>query len=167
MAEQSQAAGTVSGAEAAKLLMVEQRWVRKLAQDGYIERAAPGRYVTVSVVQGYIRYLREDRRSDGRIVAENRVRDARARDFEVRTARLCEQLVDPQEAREVIDESIGLLRENMVGFSAKVTGDPEMRRKIDEAIEGIFARSAERTEQAFAALAKHGTAFELDVDPEA
>ena len=43
----------------ARLLMIDERRVQQLAQEGVIPKAARGRYDLVQSVQGYIRYMQE------------------------------------------------------------------------------------------------------------
>ena len=132
--------GTISTKDAAALLMIEERSVRRLAADGTFPPSVKGRYQTIPMVQGYIRYLQAERKDTTRTSAENRVRDARARDFEVRTAKAARELIAYIEAEAVQDEIVGMLRSGMVGVGASVTRDLELRRKIDAAIDAIFAR---------------------------
>lgn len=59
----------VSATEAARMIDVTPRRLRQLVDEGHISRADRGRYVTMDVVHGYIRFLRDPRRAgddDGR-----------------------------------------------------------------------------------------------------
>ena len=168
MAKEEATAGTISAQDAAKLLMLEgPRWVQKLAQDGYIQKTGRDRYLTVSVVQGYIRFLKEERKSESRSASENRVRDARAREIEIRTARADRELVELDEVSAVFDEVVGAVKREIEGVSATVTRDMALRRKIDEAIDEVFSRATARIVKAIGALAEGGAALETDEEDDA
>ena len=130
----------VTSREAADLLMVDPRTIQRLTKDGYIQRKRLGRYLTTSVVQGYIRWLKEERKSDSRISAENRMRKARARQFEVQADMLCEKLASLDEFDETLDELIGELRKGFAGMPARVTRDPDIRRSIVASTDALFDR---------------------------
>ena len=57
-----QAASTITAEQAGALLMISQQRVRQLVRDGYIPRTARDAYPLVGVVQGYLRFLRDDER---------------------------------------------------------------------------------------------------------
>jgi predicted transcriptional regulator of viral defense system len=58
----SEGAGTITIDVAAKLLMVTPEWIRRLSKDGWIAKTERGRYRVVDVVQGYIRFLKDEAR---------------------------------------------------------------------------------------------------------
>ena len=58
----SERAGTITIDVAAKLLTVTPEWVRQLTKDGWIAKTNRGRYRVVDVVQGYIRFLKDEAR---------------------------------------------------------------------------------------------------------
>ncbi len=154
--------GTIDVQQAARLLMLDPRRIQQLAAEGYIERAAQGRYRTVSVVQGYIRFLKDSIARSQQNVAENRVRDARAREIELRNAKADHALIDYAEAEGVLDEVAGLLKSEFDGFGARMTRDMTMRRKIEAGIDDIFARAAARITETLASLRATGEVVEAD-----
>jgi hypothetical protein len=52
-------AQTYATATIAKLLMMTERHVRRLAAEGILPGAGPGRFKLAPVVQSYIRYIRD------------------------------------------------------------------------------------------------------------
>jgi hypothetical protein len=138
---------TISLAEGFGLLGVSQVHFLKLVERGYIERASRGRHATKSVVQGYVRSLKEDKKGATRTAAENRVRDARAREIELRNAEREHQLIDLDEALGLVDEIIGAYRAEISGLPARFTRDRVLRAKLeretDEAQERVHARFVE------------------------
>ena len=138
---------TIALAEGFGLLGVSQVHFLKLVERGYIERPSRGRYVTKSVVQGYIRNLKEDKKGATRSAAENRFRDARAHEIELRNAEREYQLIDLEEALGLVDEMIGAYRAEISGLPARFTRDRALRarleRETDEAQERVHARFVE------------------------
>ena len=60
----SEGASTITIDVAAKLLMVTPEWVRRRTKDGWIPKTDRGRYRVVDVVQGYIRFLKDEASRD-------------------------------------------------------------------------------------------------------
>ena len=107
------AAPTYPVATIAKLLMISERRVQQLAQEGAIPKAERGRYELAPTVQGYIRYLQERSvHSDATI------------DYAVEKARLTKAQADlaeltlARERRDVV--SVALLEKNLSGLFAEV-----------------------------------------------
>ena len=74
-----EAAGTIAIDVAAKLLMVTPEWVRRLTKDGWITKTDRGRYRVVDVVQGYIRFLKDEARRATKTASHTRLQEIRAR----------------------------------------------------------------------------------------
>lgn len=104
------AGGMIPVDVAARLVMVTPRRIQQLAREGYIPPAIRGRYQMVGVVQGYIKSLTDEKRSQSRNEHENRIRDARAREIELRIAEKDGVLIDLEEHEAVLDEIVGMFR---------------------------------------------------------
>lgn len=87
MAEEDPQAGTITTAQAARLLMLSDERIRQLVKDGYIPRVAQGRFNLVAVVQGYIRFLKDEERRSSKSAADNRVRKPGGKPVWVRRAK--------------------------------------------------------------------------------
>jgi hypothetical protein len=92
-------AGIISTEVACQLLMLSRQRIDQLVAAGHLQRHAPGRFRTVDVVQGYIRFLRDEDRRSSKSAADSRMRDAKAREIEVRTQQRLSRLV-PQASGE-------------------------------------------------------------------
>ena len=75
----SEGASTITIDVAAKLLMVTPEWVRRRTRDGWIPKTDRGRYRVVDVVQGYIRFLKDEARRATKTASHNRLQEIRAR----------------------------------------------------------------------------------------
>jgi hypothetical protein len=150
--------GTITVEVAAKLLMVSTERVRQLAKDGYIQRPAKNTYPLVGVVQGYIRFLKDEERRTSKSASANRVADARAREIELRTAERANELIETDEALAVLDDLLGTCKAEMAGIPARITRDVSLRRKIKTEIDDAFLRASARFEQSASALRTSGEA---------
>lgn len=98
-------AATYSLSIIAKLLMLTERRVNQLTQEGVIPKVERGKYDLVASVQGYIRYLKE--RSLGSGLADDeyehkkRLLKARADLAEMEAAQLSSQLIRAEVAEKV------------------------------------------------------------------
>jgi hypothetical protein len=97
----------------------------------------------VDGVQGYIRFLRDETRRQNVSAADSRVRDARARDIEVRTQQRLGRLVPLEVYEEMIDNLCGVVRSEFAGLAAAVTRDLPLRRAIERDVNARLRRIAE------------------------
>src|SRR5262245_35468412 len=129
---------------------VVSEWIGLTAQriDQLIEQGAGGklgkdRYDLKACVQGYLRFVREDRRQHTMHAADSRVRDARARDLEARTAQRLGHLVPLSAYEDMIDRLAGFTRTELAGVPASCTRDLMLRRIIEREINKRLRRMAE------------------------
>lgn len=146
-------AGTISTAQAAKLLLVSEDWIRQLSRKGYIPKAARGRFNLVAAVHGYIRFLKEAEQKATKSAAENRVRDARAAEIERRMAREDREIVDLDEAMTTLEDISGLMLATLGSLPAQITRNPSERRRIEDIVHVAQKRLVDRFAQKMAALA--------------
>lgn len=163
-----QEAGVITVDQAAKLLMLESpRRIQQLVAEGYIQKDSRGRYLTVAVVQGYIKFLKENLKDRQQNTHANRLSDARARSVELKNAKDEHELVEYDEVTGVLDEIAGMLKSEFSGFGAAMTRDQTMRKKIDAGIDAIFGRAQARILETLSALAASGQVVEADSEDDA
>lgn len=136
-------AGVITADQACKLLMLSNERIRQLVKSGYIQQESRGKYNLVGVVQGYIRFLKDEERRTTRVSSESRVRDARAQEIELRMAEKRRELVPLEDATAAFDLVVGKVKEEFSGLPARTTRDIPLRRKIEEEINGSLGRVAE------------------------
>ena len=144
MADAADGATIVSVTILCQLLMLSRQRIDQLVRDGHIKRHAKGQFSLVEAVQGYIRFLRDETRRQNINAADSRVRDARAKDIEVRTAQRLARLVPLELYEEMIDNLCGMVRSEFAGLPAAVTRDLPMRRVIEGDVNARLRRIAER-----------------------
>ena len=158
--QKGQAGGTLNLEQTCRLLMLTKQRVQQLVKAGYIPKPAKDTYPIVGAVQGYIKFLKDDERRTSKVQADSRVRDARAREIELRIAERERDLIPIDDAKAEIAAFVSETRAEVVGMGARVTRDMELRRQIDKECNDILARLAERAEKASQALETEGGSLE-------
>jgi hypothetical protein len=130
----AEAGGLLSPDMAGRLLMVSGERVRQLAKEGWIRKASPGKYNLVEVVQGYIRFRNDADRRSTKTASDSRLRDARTREVELKTAQREGRLIELDDHLEAVDEIVGIMLTGLSGLPARVTRDLQVRRDIERAI---------------------------------
>jgi hypothetical protein len=123
--------------------MVSPERIRQLSKDGWIEKQGRDQFFLVDVVQGYIRFRNDSDRRAQKSAADSRVRDARAREIELRNAVREGRLIEIDEAIAIVEEMIGLFRAETAGLPAHVTRDLQFRKTIETAVNDILERVAD------------------------
>lgn len=137
---------------ASRLLMVTDQWLRTLASRGYIPRAVKGKYPLVGVVQGYIRFLKDEERRTSKVQAESGLKAARKREVELRIAEREGRLVEMEEVEAAWNSVISTYRSELDGVPASVTRDLAIREAIEVGINGAIARAEKRFREACEAI---------------
>jgi hypothetical protein len=127
--------------------------VRQLVKEGWISKDKSGGIRLGDAVRGYVKFLRS---RATRSASDSRVRDARAREIELRTAQRAHELCETEEAVALVDEIFGGLRSDLSGLPAMVTRDLEIRRAIEAAINTVLNKTAAKLEEQATSLRKDG-----------
>lgn len=135
--------GIISTEVACQLLMLSRQRIDQLVAAGHLQRHGPGRFRTVDVVQGYIRFLRDEDRRSSKSAADSRIRDAKAHDIEVRTRQRLGRLVPLEVYEEMIDNITGVVRSEFAGLATASTRELTMRRIIEREVNARLRRIAE------------------------
>ncbi len=145
-------AGTITTSQAARLLMVSDERVRQLTKAGFVPKAARGRYNLVALVQGYIRFLKDDERRSSKSAADSRVRDARAAEIERRMAREDRKIIALDEAMAAFDQATGLYLQSLSSLPARITRNSAERRRIEAVCDAERQRLSDRFAQSAVTL---------------
>jgi hypothetical protein len=140
------ASGETTTAVVAALLMITPARLGQLEKAGWFAKVGRDRYRLVEVVQGFIKYLRDDARRSSTTAAASRVQDARAVEIELRTAEK-QKLFEARghaAAAEAVDDVLGPLRPDLLAIPARLTADIALRRKFEDEIDNAFAAMGER-----------------------
>jgi hypothetical protein len=138
------AAGTIPIEVAAKLLMVTPEWVRRLTKDGWITKTDRGRYRVVDVVQGYIRFVKDEGRRSSKTASHNRLQDIRTRKEELAVAQTERELVPLVEAMTLVDEVAGAVVARINAIPARLTRNIEQREQLQREVDDALTEVADR-----------------------
>jgi hypothetical protein len=140
-------AGIVATPVACQLLMLSRQRLDQLAAAGWIARVSKGRWRIVDLVQGYIRYLKDEERRASKTFTLSRVQEARANEIEARTARDAGQTIAMSDALELVDVVVGGLKADLDGLPARFTRDMVQRRKLETEVNDALTRCADRLDE--------------------
>lgn len=129
-------------ATAAKLIEVTPDRVRQLAREGYVEIPVRGQTTIVSVVRGYIRFLKDAAKKETKSAAASRVTEARAAEIELRIAERNRELIPQEDAILAMDTLVGVVNKELRGLPARFTRDLEVRRNLEAELHGSQERIA-------------------------
>jgi hypothetical protein len=132
----------IPGAVAAQLLEVTPPQFRDCVTRGWIAAAGRDRFTIVAVVQGYLRYLRNE------LLPEDEIRRARKREIDQRIAIKDKTLIPVVEHRAIAGEALDALRAELALVGPRVTADPALSEAITTEIEGALQRAADRLDEA-------------------
>jgi hypothetical protein len=122
---------------AAALIKVTPRRLQQLTAQGWIKKESRGQYTVVAVVHGYLAFRDDEERNAAKTAADSRVRDARAREMELRIAREEKELIPTVEALTFLQAVVGMLISRLIGLPAQITRDRDERRRIEAIIDDI------------------------------
>ena len=129
-------------AAATDLLMVSPQRLYQMEAEGRFARVSANRWCTVEIVKGYIRLLRDMARVNTG-AANNRLREARAVEIELRTSERLGKLCPVEDFAAFVDLVCGGFRTELGGLPARVTRDLPMRRIIEREVNGVLTRVAD------------------------
>lgn len=148
--------GMVPAAQAAKLIMVTPQWLRQLSAQGYIPVADKGHYPLVAVVQGYVKFLKDDERRTSKSASVSRMQEAKTAEIEMRLAEKRRELMPIEDAQAAIDVIIGKVRDEFSGLPARVTRDMTLRRSLEAETNASLNRITNAVDASASFIAKGG-----------
>jgi hypothetical protein len=141
-----------TGRVAARWLMVNDQHIVNLNRDGWIHKTASSKYRLVEVIQGYLHAKTASAKTKTRSAAEDRLRVARAREVELRTAIRARELIEMVDAVASVQSLCGAVRAEFGSLAARVTTDLGLRGQIEEAVNEALNRIADRLGEETAVL---------------
>lgn len=127
--------GLISAEQAAQLVELSTERLRQLVKEGFIPPPPKrGFYTLVGVVRGCLNFYRDTERRATKVAAESKVRDARAREIELRIAEREGRVIDLEDTQDVFMHMTGLLRSTLSGIPAAYTRDLAERRRLEALI---------------------------------
>lgn len=146
----------VSAAQAAKMIMVTPQWLRQLAAQGYIPVAEKGQYPLAAVIQGYVKFLKDDERRSSKSATASRMQDAKTAEIEMRLAEKRRELISVEDAQAAVDIIVGKVRAEFSGLPARATRDMSLRRVLEAETNASLNRVADAVAASAEYFAKGG-----------
>ena len=143
MAEDQVSGSSMTIGAVARLLMLSEERVRQLVKLEIIPKEAKGVYSPVKVVQGYIKFLKDEERRNSKSATVTRMQEAKAQEIEMRVAESQRRLVPVEDASAAIDLIMAKVRAEIAGIPARATRDLELRRRLEAEVHGTLNRIAE------------------------
>jgi hypothetical protein len=142
------AEGEIDAENAARLVLMTDRHLRRLVEDGWVKKSPTGKYTLIGTVQGVLRYKDDQISRLSKKTQGAHALDARARMIELNIAEKSKNLCSVEELRDTVDYVVGQLKYELTGVPSGSTRDKEVRAKIEHGIETALTRAADRLEQA-------------------
>ncbi|EPE98439.1 hypothetical protein [Rhizobium grahamii] len=117
--------------EAARLLMVSDERLRQLVKLSYIKPSVRGHYEHDDVIQGYIKFLKDEERKGSKVAAQSRMQDAKTAEIELRLAEKQRSVIPLDDAIYAIEFAAAKFRDAMLSLPARFTRDMGERRKLE------------------------------------
>jgi len=152
--------GEITTENAAKLIMVSSVWLTKLAQQGYVTKLGRDRWNLVNVVQGYIKWLKDEDRRSSKSASASRVQDLKAEALELQMAERRRELIEMEEAKAAVAFLAAMVRDELSGMPARVTRDRDLRKVLEKDAHDSLDRISRGLEKASRALDDGGELFE-------
>jgi hypothetical protein len=132
---------------AARLLRLSERRVQDLARLGWIARP----YTVEGVVQGYLKFFRDEQRRAARVAVDGVVQRERARKLKIGNDLNEASLVEVGEVVATLDDISGQVKAGLVAIVA-ATDDVVLRHKLGKGIDEVLTGIARRSERAVSDL---------------
>jgi hypothetical protein len=139
--------------EAEALLGVSRVWIMKLSKAGYIAQHSRGRWILSEVVQGYIRFLRDEDRRTSKSSSASRMQDVKTQRLEMQMAADRRELVPREEAQIVLDTAAASMRGPVMAVAAKFTREVAERRRLERLLGDALGTIADTLDKRAQALA--------------
>jgi hypothetical protein len=129
---------------AAQLLQVTRSRVEAMRIDGIIKRQGTSQSYHYPIGDLFIDFTNHLKRESRKpTISADRVRNAKAREIEIRSAERAGRLMDVEEVEARLVSLVGKIRSMHVALSSRVTRDLALRKIIDREINAIDAATAD------------------------
>ena len=139
------------------ILGLTARRVTQLVAEGVIPRTGRGKYPIAKAIAGYLKWLQDAKQRTAPSAARERLIEARARSIELQNEEREHKLIDADEAIGALDEIVGIFRSEMDGLPARLTRDLDERKIVEDAVNAIGNRAADKLAQRAAELRTNGS----------
>ena len=151
--------------EFARAIDSTANYVGQLVRNGVVPVHGTGNNRGIPAIDGvaaYVRFVRGDKRNKTKDASQNRARDARATEIELRIATAERELIPLDEAIDIISVFLGSLRTSIDSIPAQISRDPEIRAKAKKVTDDILSKMADLAQERRSALRSGSGVAEAD-----
>jgi phage terminase Nu1 subunit (DNA packaging protein) len=134
--------------------MVSEAYIGRLAKMEYLSKAGRGRWSLVNVVQGYIRFLKDEDRRSSKSASASRMTEVRTSAIEMKMATERRELVPREDVNLVLDSAASLMQSALMAVPSKYTRNLAEKRKLEKLIADALGVVADGMEKKAKALEK-------------
>jgi phage terminase Nu1 subunit (DNA packaging protein) len=128
-------------ADAQRVIGKGETHILMLVKTGLLKKVGPGRYRVADVAQAALNFRESEDRQSSQTAETRRVQTARAKEIELRTARAQGRLIEVEDLKFWMDETLGMFRSELWGLPAASSRDltlrVEIQKHLDFALDGI------------------------------
>jgi hypothetical protein len=135
--------GVASTRVACALLMLTQPRLYQLEKAGWFKRLGPNRWRVVDLVQGYIKFLKDEERRTSKTATLGRMQEAKARGLERKNLVAEGRLMETDTVDAIFTEALGWFMSRLDGFPAQITRDLAMRQTMKQGLDAIRTEVAD------------------------
>lgn len=139
--------GTIAIDVFARIYELNPERIRQLIKEGWIPKGPHGRVNFVAGIRGMDRYRQDQLARANARQNDSKIKDARAREIEMRIAQKTGALIEFDEALSICQTLFGLLKSELDGLAASVSREREMRHRIQDRLDGALKRVGKRIER--------------------
>jgi phage terminase Nu1 subunit (DNA packaging protein) len=137
-------------ADAQRLIGKGETHVLMLVKTGFLKKIGTGRYRVADVAQAALKFRESEDRQSSQTEETKRVQNARAKEIELRTARAQGRLIEVEDLKFWMDETLGMFRSELWGLPAASTRDLALRSDIQKHLDFALDRIERNFKEAYA-----------------
>jgi hypothetical protein len=147
-------AGELSATQVGQLLDISQQWISVMVKQGYFKRKRAGVYGLVDVVQGYIRYLKDEKKRNSKTAAMSRLQESKTELMQLELAAKRRELLPQDEVFQAFDLVVGTVVSELVTLPGRFTADAKTRRALEAIVDKSRNNIADELDAVTTALEK-------------
>ena len=156
----------MTGQAVSDFLEFSPTWLKKLEQQGFVERLENKLFDGGAVCLGYIRWLKDDARRGSKTEGAKAKEAEQLRRLQIENAKMVGDLVDFEMVEAFFAESHTKLRSIFGGIPAGLSRDPELRALLEKRLNAGFDEYRAAFEAMAAAVRDQRPALEGDEEGE-
>ncbi len=156
----------MTGQAVSDFLGFTPQWLKKLEQQGFVDRLDNKLFDAGAVCLGYIRWLKDDARRNNKTEGAKRTEAAKALKVEIENAKALHEVADFETIELTFVEMFTTLSSEVFSVPAAFTRDLPQRAALETLINGAFDRCRQTFDATIAALRSGAPVLDAEEDGE-